>query len=258
MHILMILFTFLAVSLKALTPAQVDEIGQRIWQNECKRSIDGLLSWNNGEEFISLGIGHFIWYPEEKRGPFQETFPGLLQFLYENHVAVPSWMMAAHGCPWKTKKEFLENHADSKVQELRELLVSTVALQTQFILNRWKQAELCLADGLSEEQKTHILHQLISLKQAPNGYYALLDYLNFKGEGTNLQERYKGEGWGLLQVLELMPAQPSDPVAAFVAAAKAALTRRVKNAPPERNEQRWLTGWFNRLDTYKNYKPIDN
>ena len=29
----------------------------------------------------------------------------------------------------------------------------------------------------------------------------MIDYVNFKGDGLKPTERYKGEGWGLLQVL---------------------------------------------------------
>jgi len=36
----------------------------------------------------------------------------------------------------------------------------------------------------------------------------------------------------------------------FVAAAKELLTQRVHNAPKNRHEEQWLTGWKNRLDTY--------
>ncbi|MFZ4681922.1 MAG: hypothetical protein ACOYMS_05440, partial [Terrimicrobiaceae bacterium] len=46
-----------------LSDAQANEIGRRIWKNECAGSVDGLTSWNSGEDFASLGIGHFIWYP---------------------------------------------------------------------------------------------------------------------------------------------------------------------------------------------------
>jgi hypothetical protein len=58
-----------------LSDAQALEIGRRIWKNEWRdgKWIDGL---NAGEEFASLGIAHFIWYPEGKRGPF-EAFPSL-------------------------------------------------------------------------------------------------------------------------------------------------------------------------------------
>src|SRR6266404_3179051 len=55
-------------------------IGKKIWRNECGGSVAGLTSWNSGENFASLGIGHFIWYPKGVRGPFDESFPKLVEF----------------------------------------------------------------------------------------------------------------------------------------------------------------------------------
>ena len=39
--------------------------------------------------------------------------------------------------------------------------------------------------------------------------------------------------------------------AAFAEGAARVLQRRVELSPPERNEQRWLPGWMNRVDTYR-------
>jgi len=78
-----------------------------------------------------------------------------------------------------------------------------------------------------------------------------MDYVNFKGEGINPQERYQGRGWGLLQVLLAMTgADTATAVAAFSDAAKELLQHRVQLAPRERHEDRWLAGWFARLDSY--------
>ena len=92
-----------------------------------------------------------------------------------------------------------------------------------------------------------LFHQL---SKDANGLYALIDYINFKGEGTCSSERYQGQGWGLLQVLQSMPEVSSHLLTDFVQAAKEVLRQRVRNAPPERNESQWLKGWCNRLDTY--------
>src|SRR5437588_1132341 len=64
-----------------LSPADTRRIGKRIWQNECNGTIEGLTSWNAGENFASLGIGHFIWYPKGERGPFEESFPKFVRFV---------------------------------------------------------------------------------------------------------------------------------------------------------------------------------
>ncbi|MGZ5512150.1 MAG: hypothetical protein ACXWG7_02070, partial [Chthoniobacterales bacterium] len=58
-----------------LSRADAQRIGRKVWQNECGGTIAGLTSWNAGENFASLGIGHFIWYPKDVRGPFEESFP---------------------------------------------------------------------------------------------------------------------------------------------------------------------------------------
>jgi hypothetical protein len=82
------------------------------------------------------------------------------------------------------------------------------------------------------------------------GTFALIDYVNFKGEGTKLEERYKGEGWGLLQVLAGMNSSGGGGPAEFSRSAAAVLERRVQNSPPARNEVRWLPGWKSRVRSY--------
>ncbi|MFM8231634.1 MAG: hypothetical protein ACKOAL_10460, partial [Chthoniobacterales bacterium] len=78
-----------------INDAEADRIGRKIWRNECAGTKDGLTSWNKGEDFPSLGIGHFIWYPAGKRGPFQESFPGLKDYLQSQGVKLPGWLAAA-------------------------------------------------------------------------------------------------------------------------------------------------------------------
>ena len=84
------------------------------------------------------------------------------------------------------------------------------------------------------------------------GCYALIDYVNFKGEGILETERYKGRGWGLMQALAGMTgnqegAAPDE----FAEAAASVLRERVENSPPDRHERRWLAGWLNRVATYR-------
>ena len=81
-----------------ITNGQALEAGRRLWQNECGGRIDGLTSWNKGEDFASLGIGHFIWYPAGRRGPFEESFPRLLEYLSKNGVVLPAWLRGEVPC----------------------------------------------------------------------------------------------------------------------------------------------------------------
>ena len=107
-----------------------------------------------------------------------------------------------------------------------------------------------MVEGVDAEKKKCIKTRFQKLYSDPKGLYALIDYVNFKGEGVSPRERYKGQGWGLLQLLEEMK-DGTDLMASFCDAAKLVLARRVANSPPEKNEARWLSGWNARIDSYK-------
>ncbi len=226
------------------------KIGEKIWRNECAGTVEGLTSWNKGENFASLGIGHFIWYPAGKKERFEETFPALLQFFLKEGVDLPSWLKTASGCPWSSRDGFYEEIHSSKMESLRQILFDTRHLQAIFIANRLENALPQMLESCSQADKVKILDLFQRLAKDAGGLYALIDYLNFKGKGTSLEERYRGQGWGLLQVFQHIPSTSSQPLVDFVEAAKAVLKQRVQNSPPERHEERWLKGWFNRLDTY--------
>ena len=231
-----------------LSDSQAQEIGRRIWKNECGGSIEGLTSWNAGEEFPSLGIGHFIWYPAGKRGPFEESFPALVKYLKSSGVRVPAWLTGA--CPWKNRKDFLAAQSSPRLVELRRLLASTVPQQVRFASLRLEKALPKMLAATPKGKRTHIKNNFYRVANQPLGLYALMDYVNFKGEGTSPKERYKGQGWGLLQVLDTMSSS-GDPMRAFSRAADQVLTQRVQNSPPARGEARWLPGWRNRCASYK-------
>jgi hypothetical protein len=231
-----------------LTDSQAQSVGRRLWQNESGGSIAGLTTWNVGEDFASLGIGHFIWYPVGKRGPFAESFPPLLAFLRSSGVSVPGWLSEANGCPWATRAEFLGAIKSPEMEELRSLLARTIALQARFAADRLEQALPKMLVAAPTGKRALVQHNFARIAALPNGVYALVDYVNFKGEGTLATERYKGDGWGLLQVLETMGEGPA--LQEFSRAADKVLTRRVQNSPPERGEQRWLAGWRSRVRSY--------
>ena len=247
------IFLLLLSTLAWAQPVQVDArearaAGLRVWQNECSGTVDGLTSWNYGEEFPSLGIGHFIWYPEGTSGPFQESFPKLIAFLRERRQDVPKWIPAA--CPWPDRQSFLADYHGPRLKELRRYLAACVGEQTQFMVMRLQQAlpKMMEISRRPEEVK----QRFYTLLKTPGGTYALLDYVNFKGEGIKSTERYAGQGWGLLQVLEECNAQTfqRNPLAAFSQAAELVMRRRVRNSPPERGEARWLNGWMTRIHGY--------
>src|SRR6476661_2909099 len=130
------------------------KVGKRVWQNECGGTISGLTSWNQGEDFASLGIGHFIWYPQGKRGPFEESFPKLVSFVSSRGAKLPKVLLSAGGlpCPWNSRVEFFQARQTTEMKQLRQFLADTVDLQAEFMVNRLETAlpkmldEAALAD----------------------------------------------------------------------------------------------------------------
>ncbi len=242
------LLLLLAVRAFALTDTELASIGHRVWQNECGGTRDGLTSWNAGENFASLGIGHFIWYPKGTTGPFEESFPKLVKFLAANGRSVPDWLN--DGCPWPSRASFQADFHSSRMNELRDLLADTVRLQSRFLAQRMRDALPKMLDEATASQRANVKAQFDRLAGSGAGTFALIDYVNFKGEGTKDTERYHGEGWGLLQVLAGMSGSGGGAAREFGESAARVLTRRVQNAPPERHEERWLPGWKSRVRAY--------
>ena len=236
-----------------ISPNEALKVGKKVWQNECGGTIAGLTSWNQGEDFASLGIGHFIWYPKGRRGPFEESFPELVKFISTRGAKLPTLLLGVGGqaCPWNSRAEFLKAQNSSEMNQLRRFLVDTIDLQAEFLVGRLGAALPKMLAEAAPADRINVQNQFERLTKTPQGCYALIDYVNFKGEGVLQTERYQGQGWGLLQVLETMHGN-SDSAAAdeFSRAAKIVLTRRVQNAPPDRHESRWLTGWLRRVNSY--------
>jgi hypothetical protein len=251
------IFAIIGISLIAscaaaeLNASQKSAIGRKIWQNECAGSVAGLTSWNGGEEFPSLGIGHFIWYPAGFKGPFEESWPQFAAFAKKAGATPPPVALEKHS-PWRTKAEFQKDFNGPRLTSLRQWLAANVTLQTDFIIARSRAALPKILAAAPGSEKARIEANYHKVSTTPQGMYALIDYVNFKGEGTKIEERYQGRGWGLLQVLGEMKDVPAGSAAAseFAAAAKRVLSRRIANSPPERGEKRWEPGWHNRCNTY--------
>ena len=241
-----------ATAAVSLSPAETRRIGKKIWQNECNGTLAGLTSWNEGENFASLGIGHFIWYPKGARGPFEESFPKLVSFAAARNVQLPEVLRAQGDCPWNSRAEFNQASQTERMKELRQFLAATVDLQAEFLVQRLQQALPKMLSAAAAARRAQVQQQFDRVANSAAGCYALVDYVNFKGEGVLATERYAGQGWGLLQVLEGMSQESSgrEAVTNFAQSAKTVLTRRVHNSPPERKESRWLPGWLHRIDTY--------
>jgi len=242
-----------------LTKKQANYIAKKVWQNEGAGLDKYLVHWNEGEAFASVGIGHFIWFSKGHTERFREVFPMVLAFMQTKGVKMPSWLTPTTPLPWNSKAEFYrakKSHTKKHTQ-LFKFLKSTMPYQAEFMARRLSQALPQILDSIHDSQKKALVkkhfnevmyHKNGSINE--RGLYILLDYTNFKGEGTLKSERYKGQGWGLLQVLEHMNPQEPNRQKAFALSAKAMLSRRIKNSPPTRGEERWRKGWNVRLKTY--------
>jgi hypothetical protein len=238
-----ILLTLLCVS-------PTSQVAEKIWHRECGGKIEELTHWKKGEEFASVGIGHFIWYPAGKRDRFEETFPELLEFIERKGIALPAWLKNCRTCPWHSREEFYSNLKSPEMQSLAKFLFETRDLQAEFIAKRLETTFPSMVVKLPDAEKIQVKAVFDRLAETPAGLYALIDYLHFKGAGISPSETYRGQGWGLLQVLLRLSPSSENLLVDFVREAKAVLSHRVQNSPPERNEEQWKRGWFNRIDNY--------
>ena len=165
---------------------------------------------------------------------------------------MPRWLQGKPPCIWQDKAQFDAEFHSPRTEELRKLLADTIAIQARYAADRVEAALPKILQAAPVTERAALQARFDRVASVHNGVYALMDYVNFKGEGVNPTERYNGQGWGLLQALEGMadvaPGQAS--VEEFAKAADAALTRRVANRDPARNEARWLSSWRKRLKTY--------
>ena len=237
-----------------ISKEELNVVADKIFKNEAGGKKEDIVYWNTGEDFPSLGIGHFIWYRAGQRGKFAESFPQLVAYYRAHDIKLPKIIEENEYSPWANSDELfrLKRIMDNDITELTNFLYNTKDIQVAFIFERLENSlEKMMAISDNPE---NVKKQFYRVAQSPNGLYPLIDYVNFKGEGTTRTETYNGEGWGLLQVLENMKGTGSGKAALeeFSNSAKAVLERRVKNAGPDSNDKKWLQGWLNRCNTYKN------
>ena len=80
-------------------------IAQRVFKNECADEKDCLIEWNKGEDFLSLGIEHFTWYPSNSPNNANEAYNSYLQYAKKSGEHLPDcWIkhlflhvLGAHG-----------------------------------------------------------------------------------------------------------------------------------------------------------------
>jgi hypothetical protein len=129
-----------------LEPGQMEWVGAQIFRNECAGKLECLVHWNEGEDFPSLGIGHFIWYPKGVEGRFVESFPALIQYMTQRQLAVPEWLrkLDPMDAPWPNREAFLAAEDSVEIAELQAFLAGSQGLQAEFIVrgpkNPWRKS----------------------------------------------------------------------------------------------------------------------
>ena len=121
-----------------LTQKQADYIAQKVWQNEGAGLDKYLVHWNEGEDFASVGIGHFIWFSKGHTERFREVFPMVLSFMESRDVKMPSWLNSKTPLPWNSKEEFYKAKKvkSKKHTELFAFLKATMPEQAAFMAQR--------------------------------------------------------------------------------------------------------------------------
>jgi hypothetical protein len=243
-----------------LSDKEAMKIANKIWQNEGSGKKKYLVWWNKGEEFASLGIGHFIWYTKNKPMWFFHAFPDMLKYITKHGAKPPKWLTPNTPCIWNNYSEWkrAKEQNSPKMVELTNFLDKTKALQAKYMVHRFNLAIPKIINYAKNEKiKKKIkynLNRLLFKKDGSidaQGAYCLIDYTNFKGDGTLKSERYQGKGWGLFQVLKHMDSKNPNKYEAFANSARFILDRLIKISPPQRRLYRFKKGWFNRIKTYE-------
>lgn len=231
-----------------MTRQELRIVGDKIFNNECGGNKSNLIHWNDGENFASMGIAHFTWYPAGRKQTHGNMFPKLLTFMEQRGVQLPYWLKEAKhkGAPWRSKAEMQRAKHLPQLQQLQDLLYRTRDIQAEFVLQRAEKAIPRLMKATPSQHKHQVSQNLRTLMSTPSGRYALVDYINFKGEGLRVSPR----SWGALQVLmHMRPARNQHhAVNEFANSAMFVLHRRARNNP---HDARWIPGWRNRVNTYR-------
>jgi hypothetical protein len=230
-------------------------IGNRVFENECGGKDENLVVWNPGETFLSIGIGHFIWYPKHGETAYVESFRDFIDFSKKRGKPIPGFLQ--HPCPWDNRAAFIASKGDLHRTQLEAFAKDTFSLQTEYLFHRLQQAVSRIQAHLPVAVKSDIQEKYKLLLQTVEGRYAMVDYVNFKGEGLCPGERIHGEGWGLKQVLmEMEKSTPNTAASAFARAAERVLERRGWLDTENPKTKQWLPGWRNRVRSYADPFPM--
>ncbi len=126
-----------------LTREQLLSVADKIFKNETGGSINELVAWNDGENFPSLGIGHFTWFKASGgRSGFGDSLPEMVAYYRKQGIKLPKILEENRFSPWQSKSELMAKKArgDKDIQELISFFDSTRDIQVMFIYERLKSS----------------------------------------------------------------------------------------------------------------------
>jgi len=171
--------------IRQLSKQDIQQIGERIFENECASKEENLIVWNEGEDFMSLGIGHFIWYPTNGKKLFVGSFVKLLEYAKISGEKIPRWLdkKPIPACPWGSRDSFLNAQSDRRLMELKRFLIKTKPSQAAFIVKRLEEALPLILKYVSEGSREKIIFQFGRLISTSLGVYFWQITLTSRGLG---------------------------------------------------------------------------
>ena len=191
-----------------------------------------LVYWNKDRPYMNIGITEFIWCSTDDKYP--NTFEDYLVDMKIENINTPKFLEEENfSHPWTTQKKFAVDMNTTDGKALLSFINDTKSKQLKYLVDRLERfIKTDLATDSLDSNVTHNLNKLLVTNKVlrPHGVYIALDYIKFKGEGTNPSERCNNEGWGLKQVLEAIDYNSSDIDEAFYISSNKILKRRIKNS----------------------------
>ena len=220
-----------------LTNEEKQKLGRAIARREL--GAQGLIDWSGSEDFASLGVMHATW-GSEKTIKHQNGFIKFLKYAVSRGATLPEFLKDNQENPWQSRGSFFyaKYSRDPRMVDLQQFLEMTKPLQIDFTIDR--AAEACnkiLADGNYDANDAA---KLSELSKDVKGVFAIIDYVNFKGEG-NIADP---SNWGLANVLHEMDVAGGNEIDRFIAAAQKTL------ATHHPKYFMYKTGWIVRLNGY--------
>jgi hypothetical protein len=234
-----------------LTDDELHAIALQIELNETGGNQEALVYWNESETFPSLGLGHAIWVQKENveaLNRYGTFFPRLVKRIRDNGHALPDFLEKLapdYDCPWPDRATYVKTaEIIRQRQEMLNLMIRTKKEQIVLILDRFLDAE----KRYSNEPNFELIQPLIAeLKKTPQGWYALLDYVNFKGEGSD-----KAESYGLKNALVAgAKSKETTPGAKIAKGCEIVLVGRISREPDVAQHRE---GWVKRCQTYATFR----